>query len=200
MTTTATPAILVHHHVPFTTGYIRILTQSDPHAPNGVSHIVSRQRGEVEGGHFAYNELLTEVITEAEARTLANEYWIDAIVRRDTILHNTAPAPRTVARSVPAGRYAVDVDGKLGFFKVDCPDSGRWAGYVFVKQFASDTEYPVRGARRQVILDAIAVNPQAASLRYGQEIGACGVCGRTLTDEDSRARGIGPICADKMGW
>lgn len=39
MTTTATPAILVHHHVPFTTGYIRILTQSDPHAPNGVSHI-----------------------------------------------------------------------------------------------------------------------------------------------------------------
>ena len=77
---------------------------------------------------------------------------------------------------------------------------GRGAGFVFIKQMASDTEYPVRGTRRGVVFDAIAADPQAASVRYGREIGACGVCGRTLTDEDSRARGIGPICADKMGW
>ena len=30
--------------------------------------------------------------------------------------------------------------------------------------------------------------------------GSCGHCGRTLTNEESRARGIGPICAGKMGW
>ena len=58
----------------------------------------------------------------------------------------------------------------------------------------------MRGARRGVVLDKIAVDPQAASVRYGHEIGACGVCGRTLTDSDSRERGIGPICAAKMGW
>lgn len=39
-----------------------------------------------------------------------------------------------------------------------------------------------------------------ASNRNGRELGHCGVCGRTLTDEESRARGIGPICAENNGW
>jgi uncharacterized protein DUF6011 len=34
-------------------------------------------------------------------------------------------------------------------------------------------------------------------VRYGQELGECGHCGRTLTDEASRAAGIGPVCASK---
>jgi hypothetical protein len=33
---------------------------------------------------------------------------------------------------------------------------------------------------------------------YGREIGRCGVCHRHLTDEDSRARGIGPNCASRF--
>ena len=65
---------------------------------------------------------------------------------------------------MPAGRYAVEIDGVLGFFKVDCPTEGRWAGYVFVKQMASDTEYAVRGFRLRLVLDAIAADPQAASV------------------------------------
>lgn len=28
----------------------------------------------------------------------------------------------------------------------------------------------------------------------------CGVCGRTLTNHKSIDRGIGPICAGRMGW
>jgi len=35
--------------------------------------------------------------------------------------------------------------------------------------------------------------------RYGRLYGRCMVCGRTLTDEGSIERGIGPICASK-GW
>jgi hypothetical protein len=35
---------------------------------------------------------------------------------------------------------------------------------------------------------------------YGQELGRCGVCHRHLTDEESRARGIGPNCAARLGW
>jgi hypothetical protein len=34
-------------------------------------------------------------------------------------------------------------------------------------------------------------------VRYGMLIGKCGVCGRTLTDEESRANGIGPVCAER---
>ena len=116
--------------------------------------------------------------------------------------------PRTLdARVAPestvaAGRYAVQLadDDQLRFYKVDTPTEGRWAGRTFVNMYASDDRYPVRGARATQVLAAIAADPQAAMLRYGQEIGACGHCGRKLTDEASRARGIGPVCAGRMEW
>lgn len=34
----------------------------------------------------------------------------------------------------------------------------------------------------------------AAAALYGQELGHCGLCGRELTDDESRAAGIGPVC------
>lgn len=114
-----------------------------------------------------------------------------------------APAPQASqpGTDVPAGRYAVDTEeGHLGFYRVDRPTEGRWAGYTFVKVQASDELHPVRGQAAKAILAKIAVDPQAAMLRYGQEIGSCGHCGRTLTNEASRERGIGPVCADKLGW
>lgn len=45
---------------------------------------------------------------------------------------------------------------------------------------------------RKVIAD-----PAAAMARYGLEMGRCGYCGRDLTDEESRTRGIGPVCYAK---
>lgn len=35
------------------------------------------------------------------------------------------------------------------------------------------------------------------AVRFGQLYGACAVCGRLLTDEDSIQRGIGPVCAKR---
>lgn len=35
--------------------------------------------------------------------------------------------------------------------------------------------------------------------KYGQETGVCCVCGRTLTNENSIAEGIGPWCSGKFG-
>ena len=32
---------------------------------------------------------------------------------------------------------------------------------------------------------------------FGREVGACGCCGKSLTDETSRALGIGPVCNGK---
>ena len=40
----------------------------------------------------------------------------------------------------------------------------------------------------------------AAMATYGREIGRCGYCHRHLTDEESRAVGLGPVCAAKYGW
>jgi uncharacterized protein DUF6011 len=104
----------------------------------------------------------------------------------------------TAAPEVPAGRYAVEHEGTLKFYRVDRPTEGRWAGYTFVKVQASDDLYPVRGRAAASVLTAIAADPREAMLRYGREIGSCGHCGRTLTDDASRAAGIGPVCATKF--
>jgi Family of unknown function (DUF6011) len=113
-----------------------------------------------------------------------------------------AKVERAGLPDVPAGRYAlVDEHGTTKFYKVDRPDKGKWEGWTFLKALASDTEYPIRNEEsRRAILAEIASDVQGALARYGHEIGACGVCGRTLTDEASRAAGIGPICADRLGF
>lgn len=38
------------------------------------------------------------------------------------------------------------------------------------------------------------------AIAYGKKFGRCAVCNRELTDEESIERGIGPVCADRMGW
>lgn len=112
-----------------------------------------------------------------------------------------AAASQAPAVDVHAGRYAVTLPGEqLRFYRVDRPTEGRWAGRTFVNMYASDERYPVRGERAREVLALIAAAPQEAMERYGRELGKCGHCGRTLTDEESRARGIGPVCAGRMGW
>jgi hypothetical protein len=117
----------------------------------------------------------------------------------------SAPKTDNTLPDVPAGRYALvaEKDGEptTYFFRVDRPTEGRWKGYTFVKVQAGDDLWPLKdAAKRRNVLAQIAADPQDASIRYGREIGSCGVCGRTLTDEQSRADGIGPICKGKMGW
>lgn len=102
--------------------------------------------------------------------------------------------------AVPPGRYAVYRNEILGFFKVDRPTEGRWVGHTFVSQVVSDKEYRLNRAQARYVLNLIAEDPREAMIRYGREIGSCGHCGRTLTNATSRAAGIGPVCAGRMGW
>lgn len=107
---------------------------------------------------------------------------------------------------VPVGCYALRVpggeetDGELTikFYEVSRPEEGTWAGATFVAAMASDELHPVRGQAGRKILALIQQDPEAAAVLYGQTIGVCGLCGRKLTDEVSRARGIGPVCAQKV--
>lgn len=104
---------------------------------------------------------------------------------------------------VPEGRYAIwnEEAGAIRFYHVQKPTEGRWAGYVFIKVRAGDETYPIRNREaRDKILALIAKDPREASIAYGRELGACGVCGRTLTNPESITAGIGPICAGKQGW
>lgn len=109
----------------------------------------------------------------------------------------------TTTPEVPAGYYAVEnEEGRLMFYTVDRPTEGRWRGYVFVKVWASDEKHPIRNqtTRMQILQRIMDAGWEKCAARFGQEIGRCGVCGRTLTDETSRAIGIGPICREGGGW
>lgn len=122
--------------------------------------------------------------------------WIERLIAKRDALRAAAAKPiAPVAPQVADGRYAVEEDGVLKFFKVK---NGRKPGFVFLDIQASDDWFPIRVVtRRAAILATIAQDPQAAMIRYGHELGVCGRCGRTLTDDASRAAGIGPICAGK---
>ena len=100
---------------------------------------------------------------------------------------------------VPDGYYAVEVDGVTKFYKVNTPLQGKWKGFTFVEVQASDDFWPLRDrAARARVLGLVAKDVRGALVLYGRKIGRCGVCGRTLTDEESRAAGIGPVCAGKF--
>lgn len=122
----------------------------------------------------------------------------------DWYLSKFGPLPRRQAeapvlqaeREVKAGHYAIEFDGQLRFFKVDTPDEGRWAGWTFVKEQASDDYWSVKGQRKVDVLNAIADDEDSLA-RYGRELGVCGMCNRTLTDPESREIGLGPICRNK---
>lgn len=112
----------------------------------------------------------------------------------------TVHAPAAFAE-VSAGHYAVEQDGGIVFLQVDRPTEGRWAGKVFVKlQHGDDYTNMGRDAGNTMLGRIIEQGVKECSIRYGRELGRCGVCHRTLTNEESRTAGIGPVCAQKSGW
>lgn len=106
-----------------------------------------------------------------------------------------------VDTEVPVGRYAIDINGVLWFVKIDRPDHGRWAGHTFVsRQLGSDDTRINRAQHRLVLETILKTGIREAAIRYGHELGHCAICGKELTNESSRAAGIGPKCAAKTGW
>lgn len=113
--------------------------------------------------------------------------------------------------SMPEGRYALYSEagpgyktGSWKFYEVTRPTEGRWAGYTFIKlligapgRYRKEQMSP---AARNAALDEIEKDPKQAMVDYGLQSGVCGRCSSPLTDPDSLARGLGPICAGKTGW
>lgn len=108
-----------------------------------------------------------------------------------------------VQSKVPAGHYAImDVYKKWHFFKISHGKVGSiWEGNTFIqRQSGSDYRRMDDAGERQLALQAIADNPREAAINYGKQLGRCSICNRELTDADSIAAGIGPVCAEKVGW
>lgn len=103
------------------------------------------------------------------------------------------------------GYYALkNVEGhknEITFYRLRTPKQGNWTHMQFIDQVVGHGKrYPVRGDARAKIQNLIREQGavQAQQL-YGQEIGACGRCGRELTDDTSRRFGIGPDCRQILG-
>jgi hypothetical protein len=100
---------------------------------------------------------------------------------------------------------------RLGEFTFSpAPAAGKNPGAIYIKH--SDGTYlgkvagsrlftvsSVSGAVEQEIV-GVAADPLNAAIAYGKKYGKCSVCARTLTDEASINRGIGPVCAERFGW
>lgn len=116
------------------------------------------------------------------------------------------PRQTAMGTKVPESRYAVrnlaGASNDITFFSVK-NGKGKWEGMQFVSRLVgggvgSFVEYPVKGAPKAIVLSKIAADPQSAAKAFADEFSVCARCGRTLTDDDSRARGLGADCAEKF--
>lgn len=154
------------------------------------------------------NDLLLErgmdPIPEAELQEMARSLVSARISQLLILPPAEIRVPATVDyKAISAGFYAIPGrDGRpLDFYKVERPDKGKWAGHIFLKMVVGGKpDFKIRDrARIAEVLAAIAVNPDEAAYRYGQEIRQCNKCNIPLTDETSRMYSRGPDCRKKYG-
>jgi hypothetical protein len=93
----------------------------------------------------------------------------------------------------PAGENS----NNAGAIYIKNKEDGLYLGKVMGGRLFTSRDCTTEAAERIV---AVSSDPKQAAVAYGMKFGACSVCGRTLTDSDSVARGIGPICAENYGF
>jgi hypothetical protein len=114
-----------------------------------------------------------------------------------------APAPVVATVSTPAvrpalvfpedGYYAVFYEHVLRFYRVK-HGKGYYKERQFLDRFKSDELMNIYTPEKMAVLDLINADPNEAQMRFAVELTRCFCCGRMLTDEISRLRGIGPDC------
>ena len=141
---------------------------------------------------------------EAKVAPVPGDYQSEAATRSpweaiDALRGEVKPHLHRKIRNAQVGHFALRTEGVVKFYRVKLVTTGNWAGKVFVEAQASDDFHPVRSPETLTqVLTGILADPHAAEELYGQELGQCYRCNRTLTDETSRALGIGPECRSKL--
>lgn len=158
------------------------------------------QYGEFTDGQTAAMERLIERAKERAAENVARAESAPTI---DTGALSAA-FDKASAKGLKRPKMRFD-----GFTVSQAPASGKNAGALYVK---ADGEYlgKIQGGKLLTVrscsdelrdrVAAAMVDPLAAAVAYGRRTGNCAICGRSLTDKVSVERGIGPICADNVGF
>jgi hypothetical protein len=85
----------------------------------------------------------------------------------------------------------------------------QWEGIIFVR-YGDDKlghikagtffpRYECTDALKRAVIE-ICEDPHKACVAHAKAWSRCGICGQTLTNDESIERGIGPICASNYGW
>ena len=117
---------------------------------------------------------------------------------------------RNLQEGRATGRVVLRVKGA----RLSAVTSGQNVGCIYVKdengaylgKITPQGHFrPVYGGldpeQEAAVLDAMraaAADPQGAAAEYGRETGRCACCGRELTNPESIALGIGPICLETL--
>lgn len=144
-------------------------------------------------------------------------FAVQKCLARETILQAKAENAPTISIEpiVQAFERAATVMAKpklrLGEFVFSpAPATGKNPGAIYVKgadgtylgKVANGRLFTTLSVGPSVEEDILkcAADPLNAAIAYGKRYGKCSVCARTLTDEQSIDRGIGPVCAQRFGW
>lgn len=142
----------------------------------------------------------TDLTPEDQALELVVRAFLDKVEAKPV-----AAFTPTATEPVPAGHYAIGAEGETKFYRVQYGKAGgKWEGFLFLDAQASDDYHKVRNAaaKATIIQEIQEQGIMESMARYGHELGKCGAsgCGLTLTDPQSLADGIGPICKKKLGF
>lgn len=116
-------------------------------------------------------------------------------------------AQSTTIQSIPAGYYAITGKaGEVRQYRVTVGKAGKWKGFRFIVRLIAtgghdflETKIADRD-HRDALLTYIGHHAAECSAAYGHLTNRCGLCNRVLSDTESIEKGIGPICAGKVGW
>lgn len=128
------------------------------------------------------------VAREKAARPGAMGVWTKPLKLRGTNEHQSFALDLTFQAGSVGSQWEGMIFVKSGDRKLGVIKNG-----VFTRRFeCNDAEVD--------LVTRVCADPLQAAKAYGKAWSVCTVCGQTLTNDESIARGIGPICAEKYGW
>ena len=117
-----------------------------------------------------------------------------------------------IVEAVQRGKKSGLIWVSLRFDGIVIQEAKKHPGVLYVKTGTRDAAYlgKIQDGRflasrictpeQQAKIILIASDPAAAAKVYGNLTGSCCVCGRELTNKQSIEEGIGPVCADRVGF
>jgi len=177
--------------------------------------------------HVSWNDFASSLVQQYDRKRSLSDKQLDAAERMLAKIAATRAEKAARAAAAPsvdltrvhamfakamASGHKRPVYRAAGLALSLAPLSGRNAGSIYVKddetgdylgKVTEDLRFnPLRTAPEWAAeaLSRIARDPSTAAVEYGRETGRCSCCGRELTNPESIALGIGPICKDRWGF